>query len=146
MTEGPQQRRYACDDPVVMGVYGPGEKVMSGRTVIRDLQTNHPIQPHTPFFIQRTMGPSGHVGGGGRGDSTSCEVRVVLDQHGNGFSSQIPCLLCQINQHPPPPLRTIKRATCMSNLGFECKSSAVQNSMWMTALLSVQIVADLTEH
>ena len=64
MTEGPQQRRYACDDPVVMGVYGPGEKVMSGRTVIRDLQTYHPIQPHTPFFIQRTMGPSGHVGGG----------------------------------------------------------------------------------
>ena len=81
MTEGPQQRRYACDDPVVMGVYGPGEKVMSGRTVIRDLQTYHPIQPHTPFFIQRTMGPSGHVGVGGRGDSTSCEVRVILDQH-----------------------------------------------------------------
>ena len=82
MTEGPQQQRYACDDLVVMGVYGPGEKVMSGRTVIRNLQTYRPIQPHTPFFIQHTMGPSGHVGGGGRGDSMSCEVRVILDQHG----------------------------------------------------------------
>ena len=62
MIEGLQQWRYTCDDPVVMGVYGPGKKAMSGQTVILDLQMYHPIQPHTPFFIQCTMGPSRHVG------------------------------------------------------------------------------------
>jgi hypothetical protein len=44
-----------------MDMYRPGEKMMSGRTVILDVQTYGPIQLYTPFIIQRTMGPSGHV-------------------------------------------------------------------------------------